>query len=170
MLIIIGSLFGFSIYTSLLLQSNSQLPNGWQREPLQIPYKLAAHLGTHTPKEEWLTLDYYRGIYPSQRDVRSLELDFLLPEDGQIEIWLRAPEKPRASNCEKNMHLEECRKQLFDSTGVIFEQIGEAGTKIHSWKGQRKCRLSNGKYKGVAQSKSRRESCFNQANGLKDHH
>jgi lysophospholipase L1-like esterase len=135
-LVIIGFLFGFAIYTSLLLQSSSQLPEGWQREPLQIPYKLAAHLGKNNPQGGWITLDYYRGIYPPKRDVQSLSLDFILPEDGQIELWLRAAERPRSSDCERNLHSKECRKQFYDSTGVIFEQIGEAGTKIIRGKGK----------------------------------
>ena len=136
-LVVIGLLFGYSIHNTFLLKSSSQLPPNWQREPLQIPYKLAAHLGDNTPMEDWITLDYYRGIYPQNTTAHSIELDFWLPEDGQIEIWLRAPEAPRSSECETNVHAQECRRSFFDSTGVIFEHIGKtAGTKVLRGKGK----------------------------------
>ena len=122
-----GALLGEAAWRAELGQSSQMLPKNWGREPLQIPYKLAAHLGNLTVEPGELALDYYRGIYP-QQNASSLSFDFRLPEDGQIELWMSSPHKILPELCGSNPRAKECASTTYPAAGIVVENIEEPST------------------------------------------
>ncbi len=125
---LLGGLFlGEAAWRAALGTASEQLPSGWNREPLQIPYKLAAHLGDLPLNEGDLALDYYRGIYP-QGAVSSLAFDVHLPEDGQLELWMSSPHNILPQMCEENPRAVECRVKSYPASGIVIENIETPST------------------------------------------
>ncbi|MEC8380885.1 MAG: GDSL-type esterase/lipase family protein [Myxococcota bacterium] len=135
-IILLMVLFSESIHRSHWSQLSESPPSGWEKEPNEIPYKLAALRGDLPLLKGQISLDFYRTIYPqSNAKINNISLTAHLPEDGQIEVWLSSPpRKVREGNrwidpCQIHPNGPRCGGKSKFGVGIRLDRIGQSEVK-----------------------------------------
>ncbi len=108
-----GAALGEAAWRGGVRQRSHQPPPGWVEEPGDVPYQLAELARPLPVRSDSWTLDFYQTVRPTEPHLAEaptpVEATVTLPPDGQLEVWIAAPEGLRGNG----------------GVGLLVERVGE---------------------------------------------